>query len=134
MHFFSFVTKSSQACTNIHPDVFNSFHMTLIHGEPYRIFTTTSSPPPFKSLNGIFPTFYRTTSFFCSLHIFCIRVLQKIRQKINNISKGSEKPPHTLFFRFKENSFFWRQTHFFPILELLPPKIHAVSIGPDDLL
>ena len=56
-----------------------------------------------------------------------IRVLQKTRQKINNISKGSEKPPHTLFFRFKENAFFWRQTHFYPLLELLPPKIHASS-------
>ena len=132
VHFCSFVTKSNQECTNIHPhpNVFNSFHMTLLHGESHGTFTTTPPPP----LNGIFPTFHRTTSFVCCLRIFCIRVLQKTRQKINNISKSSEKPPHTLFFRFKENSLFWRRTHFFPILEFLPPKVHAVSIGRDDPL
>ena len=48
-------------------------------------------------------------------------------QKINRISISSEKPPHTLFFCFKENSFFLKIVPFFPTLELTS-KIYAIDL------
>ena len=65
--------------TNIHPSVFNTFHMTLIHGESHKIFAR----PPF---------FIGTLQWPC----------------------------HTPFFRFRKNSFFWRQDHFFLTIEVSP--------------
>ena len=53
--------------------------------------------------------------------------------KDNKILIGSEKPPHTSFFCFRKNFFFWRQAHFFPTFEVPPPpNVLAVSLGPDD--
>ena len=94
---------------NLHPSVFNSFHMTLIHGESHRIFT---SPPPY----GISPHF--TQNFFLLLphHFFYFKSFQKM----SKILISSEKCRHTPFFCFKENSFFWKLSHFFPTLELSP--------------
>ena len=53
----------------------------------------------------------------------------KTLQNINKILIGSEKPPHTSFFCFRKNSFFWRQAHFFPTLEV-PPKFACSLIRP----
>ena len=48
-------------------------------------------------------------------------------------SIGSEKPPHTLFFRFRENSLFWREPHFFSHTGNTShaQKVHSVSKDPD---
>ena len=54
VHFCSFVTTSNQACSNVHTNIFTNFHMTLIHGESHRIFT--SPPSLLHSLKiGLFP-------------------------------------------------------------------------------
>ena len=44
----------------------------------------------------------------------------KTLQKINKVLIGSKKPSYTSFFHFRENSFFWRQSHFFVSLEVHP--------------
>ena len=67
------VTKSNnsvQHAPNIYPDVFNSFHRTVIHGESYRIFTKP------LTLKRRFPTFHYRTSSFCYLPIFLHQNLQ----------------------------------------------------------
>ena len=53
----------------------------------------------------------------------------KTLQKINKISIGSKKPPHTSFFHFRKNCFFWRQAYFSTILEV-PPKCAFSLIRP----
>lgn len=57
------------------------------------------------------------------------RALQRAYKKANKILIGSKKPPHKSCFCFKENSFLWRQPHFF-LTWNSPTKVHAVSIDP----
>ena len=69
------------------------------------------TPPPFFPRNDASP--YFTIELLPS-------VTSKHHQQISWTSIISEKSPHTLFFYFKENSFF-----------SLSPKVYAGSIGPD---
>ena len=76
--------------------------MSPIHGESHRIFTSPSN------LNSISLHFTIEPLLSVASHCFAIDS-SKILQKVNKISIGSEKLPHTLFFWFKENFLFWRQ-------------------------
>ena len=69
---------------NIQLSVFNVFHMTFIHGEPHRIFKRLSFNSP------------------------------KTLQKINKISIGSKKPPHTSFFASEKTASFGGRLTFLP--------------------
>ena len=70
VYFCNFVTKSNnpvQHAPNIHPNIFNIFHRTVILGESYGIFT---GPSP---SNGVFIiTVHYKTSSFCYLPIFSL--------------------------------------------------------------
>ena len=57
--------------------------------------------------------------------IFLHLNLPKPRQKINKISTVSEKPPHTLFFYFKESSFCLEIA---PFISSTPPLTHPLTI------
>ena len=88
-------------------------------------------PPPPPPLKWGFPTFHYRTSSFCCHHIlfqFQSFLTPNSLQKINNISIGPGKPPHT-FFCFKQNSL--SGAPFFPPHWNTPSKVHAVSIDPD---
>ena len=106
----------------------------VTHGEsPTGFSQAPPPPPPPPPLKRRFH--YRAAFFFLlPLHSSPSENAKPL-QKINKISIGSEKPPHTLFSRFKENSLVWR----FPISPPPPPhtgthptlKVHVVSIDPD---
>ena len=118
VHFLHFWHKIQPSMHQYSPRCIQQFPyvlivlMTHIYGNSHGIFTSRS-PPTQKT--RIEPLLSVASPFFC------IRTLQI--QNTNKISISSENPPHTLLFRFKEISFFRRQTHFLPTLEhpLLPP-------------
>ena len=104
VYFCSFVIKFNQAFTKYSPDVFNSFYRTVTHGRTsHWIFTrpcSCNASPRFtiEPLHSVASPFFFHYSHPNSL------------QKICEILIGPEKPPHSLFFRFKQNVRF----HFAP--------------------
>ena len=82
VYFCSFVTKSNNLvyyAPNIHPNVFDSFHRTVINGESNGIFTCPSPS---------ILTFHYRTSFFCYLPFFFFRTLKTIEKQIHFIPSG----------------------------------------------
>ena len=119
MYFCSFVTKCNQASTKYSPDVFKSFYRTVTHGGFHGIF----KPPPFPLSNKVSlhstiePKLQELQETPPSPH-FTVEPLPSVAspffslktpsplQKIHNTSIGPGKPPHTLFFCFKQNPLF----------------------------
>ena len=113
--------------------MYSCLYRTITHGKFHKIFTIPPPPipPPPPPLKWGFPTFHYRTSSFCCHHIlfqFQSFLTPNSLQKINNISIGPGKPPHT-FFCFKQNSL--SGAPFFPPHWNTPSKVHAVSIDPD---
>ena len=90
-----------------------------------------SQPPPSSPLKWALSTFHYKTSSFCCLPIFSLKTSSSL-QKIHNISIGLDKPPHMLFFCFKQNFLFGAPFSHWYWNTL--SKEHAVSIDPDGLV
>ena len=71
--------------------------------------TGFSQDPPPPPPQTAFSYISLQNFFFLLLPLFSALDSPKILQKVHKNSIGSEKLPHTLFFRFKEKVFFWRQ-------------------------
>ena len=101
-HFLHFLTVDLICAEGLHSCSFSIFaqmysavSIRLSSMEDPKGFSEATPPPPLLS-----PLFAALES-------------PKILQKVNKISIGSWKLPHTLFFRFKENVLFGRQLSFF---------------------
>ena len=103
VYFYSFVTKPNQVCIKHSPKICKSFYRAVAHGKSHGIFISIH---PNKHSNSICPHF--TMEAFPSVDstVFLHQNLPRSIQKIHKILIGPERPPHTLFFRFKQNFLF----------------------------
>ena len=80
-------TQQRQHAPNIHPNVFNSFHTTVIDGESYRIFT---NPFPSNNVSLHFTIEPRSSVFY---PFFFIRTLKTIENQLNSYSPLPRNDP-----------------------------------------
>ena len=93
--YLQFYDKIQSNICQIFPDVFSSFYRTV----PYNF-----HKPPLPPSNGVSPNF-PTKPLLLPL-IFFDQETPSPLQKMHNISVGLDKPPHMLFFCFKQSSLF----------------------------
>ena len=115
VYFWRFATKSNQAWIKIHLNVYNSFYLTITHGESHGIFKSTSHRPspyitPQHPIGA--PLYFAKEALPSVASLFFLHQnppssFQKTRYRI---SISPEKPLHTLFLIFPlQTKFpFWR--------------------------
>ena len=94
------MTKSNQTSTK-----YSQMYSTVSIGLSHTIFTSSPHPPPFLPQMWFLQISLQNLFLLLPLTFFDQETPSPL-QKMHNISVGLDKPPHMLFFCFKQSSLF----------------------------